>query len=113
VIEICFKKEDLNKPKSCRSCVIVNCESLKRTASGYCYDCDKYPCTRLMQLDRRYRTKYGMSMVDNLSFIREHGMIRFLNNQEIGWTCKVCGSGLSVHRGFCLNCKAELRRPSS
>ena len=33
----CFKKDDENKPKQCRSCVIVNCELLANTqmALGY------------------------------------------------------------------------------
>ena len=70
----CFKKDDENKPKVCRSCTIVNCESLAETESGFCYDCDKYPCTRLKRLDKRYRTNYGMSMIDNLNFIKKNGM---------------------------------------
>ncbi len=40
----CFKKDDLNKPNSCRSCVIVNCESLTKTESGFCYECNNFPC---------------------------------------------------------------------
>ena len=104
----CFKKEDLNKPKSCRSCAIVNCEGLKDTDSGLCYDCSKYPCIRLKKLDKRYRSKYRMSMIDNLNFIKEKGMDKFLENEQIRWTCKTCNSGVSVHRNFCLNCKTEL-----
>jgi hypothetical protein len=106
----CFKKDDLNKPKVCRSCVIVNCESLTKTESGFCYDCDKFPCSRLKQLDKRYRTKYRMSMINNLNFIKENGMARFLENEQNRWTCDVCGSGISVHRDFCLNCKTDLRK---
>ena len=106
----CFKKDDLNKPNVCRSCSIVNCESLIKTESGFCYDCDKFPCSRLKKLDKRYRTKYRMSMIDNLNFVRENGMERFLENEQNLWTCDVCGSGISVHRDFCLNCKTELRK---
>lgn len=98
-----------NKPENCRSCSIVNCALLAKTDSGFCYDCEKYPCTRLKKLDLRYRTKYGMSMVENLNYIQESGMDKFLANEEIRWTCKECGAGLSVHRTFCLNCKAEYK----
>jgi hypothetical protein len=104
----CFKRDDQNKPKVCRSCVIVNCDLLSQNNSGFCYDCDKYPCTRLKNLDKRYRTKYGMSMTENLAYIKNHGLERFLSNEEEKWKCKVCGSGLSVHRDYCLNCKAEI-----
>jgi hypothetical protein len=106
----CFKKDDVNKPNACRSCAIVNCELLAKTASGFCCDCDQFPCSRLKQLDKRYRTNYRMSMIDNLNFIRENGMERFLENEQNRWTCDVCGSGVSVHRKFCLNCKTELRK---
>ena len=106
----CHKKDDLNKPKSCRSCVIVNCDSLAKTESGFCYECNKYPCSRLKRLDKRYRTNYGMSMINNLNFICQNGMDTFLENEQNRWTCDVCGAGLSVHRDFCLNCKSELKK---
>ncbi len=101
----CFKKDDENKPKQCRSCSIANCESLAKTDSGFCYDCEKYPCTRLKNLDKRYRTKYRMSMLENLDSIQKHGLEKFLENEESRWSCKECGTGLCVHRNFCLNCK--------
>ena len=104
----CFKKEDKNKPKHCRSCVIVNCELLARTESGFCYDCEKYPCPRLKRLDKRYRSNYGMSMIENLATIQNIGIEEFLKNEEIRWTCAQCGFGLCVHRDYCLNCKTEL-----
>jgi hypothetical protein len=106
----CYKKDDLNKPKSCRSCIIVNCDALAKTDSGFCYECNKYPCSRLKQLDKRYRTNYGMSMIDNLNFICQRGMDTFLENEQSRWTCAFCGAGLSVHRDYCLNCKTKLKR---
>jgi len=105
----CFKKDDENKPKVCRSCTIVNCELLADTESGFCYDCKKYPCTRLKSIDKRYRTNYGMSMLDNLDFIKNNGIEKFLESEQNRWTCKQCNSGVSVHRDFCLNCKTELK----
>jgi hypothetical protein len=105
----CFKKDDKNKPKVCRSCKIVNCELLSKTESGFCYDCEKFPCTRLLNLDKRYRTNYGMSMIENLTFIQNNGMEEFLRSEQNKWTCNVCNRGVSVHRDFCLNCKTELK----
>lgn len=101
----CFKIDDENKPKVCRSCAIVNCEHLAKTESGFCYDCDKYPCTRLKKLDKRYRTKYRMSMLGNLEFIKTQGMEAFLEKEEQKWKCPNCGAGLCVHRDICLECK--------
>ena len=106
----CFKIDDDNKPMVCRSCKIVNCEFLSGTDSGFCYECKKYPCTRLKNLDKRYRTKYGMSMIENLSYIKYHGLEKFLNNEEEKWKCTVCGLGLSVHRDFCIHCNTEINK---
>lgn len=106
----CFKIDDENKPKVCRSCRIVNCDLLTKAESGFCYDCVKYPCTRLQNLDKRYRTNYGMSMIENLAYIQENGLEKFLNNEEHKWKCKVCGVGLSVHRDYCLNCKTVINK---
>jgi hypothetical protein len=109
----CFKSDDENKPKVCRSCKIVNCFLLAETKSEFCYDCEKYPCARLKNLDKRYRKNYGMSMIENLTYIKKHGLDKFLKKEENKWKCGVCGAGLSVHRSFCLNCKTKISKNSS
>lgn len=106
----CHKIDDSNKPQGCRSCVIVNCLLLAETESGFCFDCKKYPCARLKNLDKRYRIKYGMSMIENLAYIKVHGLDEFIKKEQNKWKCKVCGAGLSVHRNFCLNCKTEVNK---
>lgn len=106
----CFKKDDENKPGNCRSCTIANCEHLSFTESGFCYECKIYPCARLKRLDKRYRTKYGMSMIENLDSIQKSGMEAFLGYEQERWTCKECGAVICVHRNFCLDCKTEIVR---
>jgi len=106
----CFKDDQMNKPEVCRSCSIINCKLLAQTESGFCYDCIKYPCARLKGLDKRYRTKYGMSMIENLGFIQKNGLEMFLESEQDRWTCSECNSGLCVHRDYCLSCKTEVRR---
>lgn len=96
------------KPEYCKRCIIINCEALSSTESGFCYDCDKYPCRRLKQLDKRYRTKYKMSMIDNLESIRHNGLESFVAEENKRWTCPVCGKILCVHRAYCIHCK-EIR----
>ena len=93
-----------NKPNACRNCSVVLCEKRKATESGFCYDCSIFPCARMKQLDTRYRTRYGMSMFENLAFIQEHGLDAFLKHEEERWKCTSCGESLSVHRTECLNC---------
>lgn len=90
--------------KSIDRCIIRNCNYLKETTSGFCYECEKYPCQRLKQLDKRYRTRYGMSMIDNLNSIKSHGLEWFAESEDIRWTCKKCGATICVHRENCLKC---------
>jgi len=105
----CFTKDDKSKPNVCRSCSVVNCDYLAKTQSGFCYECPKYPCQRLKNLDKRYRTKYGMSMFENLLTIKEKGLEYFLKSEQEKWKCAHCGSGLSVHRDHCLSCGYQYR----
>jgi hypothetical protein len=88
-----------------RKCIIRNCDILKKNKLKFCSDkCDKYPCKRLKNLDKRYRTKYGMSMLENLENIQKLGIKNFVKNEETRWKCKKCGNTLCVHRNFCLKC---------
>lgn len=99
--------EDHGIPAYCRKCIIRNCELLSQTKSKFCYECEKYPCKRLKQLDKRYRTRYHVSLLENLEFIKNKGADKFLTVEKERWTCPECGATLCVHRGFCLNCKAS------
>ncbi|MEA2077850.1 MAG: DUF3795 domain-containing protein [Candidatus Marinimicrobia bacterium] len=98
-------RKNQTKYRSC--CTIANCEKLAATESGFCYDCPTFPCARLKQLDTRYRTNHGMSMLENLAFIRDEGLDAFLKKEEERWTCKACGAKLSVHRKECTACGKE------
>jgi hypothetical protein len=95
---------DKNKPTYCVSCKIVNCEILAATKSNFCYECPKF-CQRLKQLDKRYSTRYSMSMLENLKSIQTAGMSQFLAAQKKRWTCPDCGKLISVHYGYCVKCK--------
>lgn len=92
------------KAQYCLNCIIANCDKLARTESNFCYDCKDYPCQRLKQLDKRYRTKYKMSMLDNLDTIMEFGLDQFILMEQLKWTCSKCGKLICVHRGYCINC---------
>ncbi|MFC2129783.1 DUF3795 domain-containing protein [Bacteroidota bacterium] len=97
-----------NKPHHCHHCAIVHCEHLAKTTSNFCYECDIYPCARLKRLDKRYRSKYRMSMIENLDKIRDHGLEIFLDDEDHRWNCEDCGRVVSVHRNACDNCGSKL-----
>jgi len=96
-------------PKYCLICIIRNCDFYNNSAALFCYECPKYPCKRLKQLDKRYRTRYGMSMIVNLDFIKIRGIEEFISSEVLKWTCNNCGKLVSCHRSFCLSCKAQIK----
>ncbi len=99
------------KTKTRLNCIIKNCTYFQETDSLFCYDCPKYPCARLKQLDKRYRTKYHMSMMENLGNIKLLGKEKFMESENERWKCPECGGLTCVHRGYCLQC--ERRRAES
>jgi len=98
---------DPDTRSSCVNCVIKNCSLLADTASNFCYDCQKYPCRRLKDLDKRYRTKYHTSFLENLINIKTNGLDVFIKQEYARWLCPTCGGTICVHRGFCLNCQTR------
>lgn len=83
------------------------CSKLSKGEVTFCYECKSFPCNRLRTIDERYRTRYRMSMIDNLQFIREHGIEKFLEEQEKSWKCKTCGEMICCHNGLCYKCDLE------
>jgi hypothetical protein len=115
-----FMKKDLNKQgfhrTYCPGCIPRgknclhmgdNCEILKNGDVRYCFNCEKFPCKRLKTLDKRYSTKYHMSMIENLEFIKENGIESFLIMEEEKWKCPECGEFICCHNGLCLNCNLK------
>ena len=96
--------DDTNKSPYVIKCIIRNCEVVKASESGLCFECKEYPCRRLKQLDKRYRTKYAMSMIENLENIKEIGLVAFVEEEKERWRCSKCGGVICVHRGYCYDC---------
>ncbi len=118
-----FKENDLNKQgfrkTYCSGCIPRgkncmhmgdSCELLEKGKIRFCFECEKYPCKRLKALDKRYRTKYHMSMIENLNSIKENGVLGFLKTEEVKWHCSECGGTICCHNGLCLNCNLETYR---
>ena len=100
----CNDQDDSSKPHHCVVCSIRRCEHLPQGAEALCADCDKYPCARIRQLDKRYRLKYRMSMIENLGELRRVGVEAFVELERARWACPHCGALVSVHRTACLAC---------
>jgi hypothetical protein len=92
------------KPVTIAKCKIKNCDELKNNNLKYCFKCSKFPCSRIKNMDKRYRTKYNMSIIENLENIKKFGIRKFIKNEETKWTCKRCGGTICCHKGYCYNC---------
>jgi len=83
---ICPGCREMAKPEYCKKCIIRNCMILKEKNMRFCSDrCEKYPCKRLKSLDKRYKAKYSMSMIENLEYIRNNGIRKFMKNEKQRW----------------------------
>jgi hypothetical protein len=114
------QKNDLNKqgfkriycpgclPRG-KNCLFMKskCEKMGEGLVRFCFECTDYPCRRLKGLDKRYRTKYHMSMIENLDFIKANGIEAFLEKETAKWACPECGETVCCHNGLCLNCSLE------
>lgn len=108
-----------NKRKTqCRGCRSQNkacaflkkhCDQLLDKQVDYCSDCTQYPCNWLKKLDTRYRTKYGISLIENLNVISQQGIHAFLAMQAEQFACPECGETLCVHTKHCYSCSFQMQ----
>lgn len=95
---------DDRKTKARLQCRIRNCEKLAEAGIDYCFDCSDFPCKTLCHLDKRYKTKYGMSMIENLAGVNQSGIQEFVIKENERWTCRQCGEVICVHKPECCSC---------
>ncbi len=103
------KRGKVSNCKGCipraKNCYIKRgCKKLWKHQLQSCSECDTIPCQKLAHLDKRYRTRYNMSMVENLHELHDKGMDEFLKLQAEKYRCSNCGDVVSVHDGRCYKC---------
>lgn len=95
-----------------KKCAFIKkrCDHLMKNEVRYCYECETYPCEQLQKIDKRYRTLFRMSMIENLEVIKQYGVEKFLENDYIKWKCPECGGMRSCHNGICFQCGSDKLR---
>ena len=89
-----------------------NCEGSTNIATGnvdFCFECDLYPCKQIERMDKRYRNNYGISIKENLEFIKNEGISRFIDQQYKKYHCPECGELISIHNRKCFKCDTITR----
>ena len=96
------------RPRNKRCAFLMkSCLLLSENKVRYCHECKDFPCSKLESIDKRYRERYRMSMIENLNFIREKGIEKFLLSEKKKWQCPECGEIISCHNGLCFECDLE------
>jgi Protein of unknown function (DUF3795) len=89
-----------------------NCAGPNNISNGkatYCFECNHYPCKQINHIDDRYRSKYKMSMKENLEDIKNKGIDKFLEEQYKKYYCKKCRGLISIHNRKCFKCDTITR----
>ena len=80
------------------------CSKALKEEVTYCFECEDFPCEIIEKLDKTYIERYKMSTINNLKFIKEKGMEKFLESEEKKYKCDECGGVIYVHTGKCYEC---------
>lgn len=96
-----FNKKE---PVSIARCKIRTCDIKRKNKDKFCFNCKDFPCNNLKHLDKRYRTKYNVSMIENLFNIKKLGIQKFLKYEKEKWKCAECSGVICVHKKLCCNC---------
>lgn len=83
------------------------CDTLKNKEIEFCFSCTIFPCEHVKGIDKRYRTYYHTSLIENLQYIKEHGLENFIRKEKEIWACPICGSLRCCHNGLCYHCDVD------
>ena len=97
------------KPRD-KSCAFLKkyCKKLTKKEVDYCYECSDFPCPHLEKIDKGYRERYNMSVINNLKDIKKYGMGKFLKEQKAKYKCPKCNGVICVHNEECYSCEKSI-----
>jgi len=98
--------EESAKPGYCNRCKIKTCAANRGVA--FCFECASFPCALVKQIDKRYRLKYKISLIENGIRAKTVGAEKHLLEEKEKWTCAACGGVVSLHSRICSECGSEL-----
>lgn len=102
----CLPGDD-GKPEHCRKCKIKDCVRDKNLT--YCFECVFFPCQLIKNLEKSYNQRYSASLVQNSLFVRENGLVAFMEQQLKRYTCPSCGGVISLHDRECSECQTAMK----
>ena len=100
--------QDKSKPNHCRECKIKDCAVSR--GLDFCFECSSFPCAIIKRLDKSYRQRYQVSLIDNSIRIKTIGTKQHLLEEKEKWTCPQCGGVISLHDRVCSECGRTLEK---
>jgi len=91
-----------SQPAYCRRCQIRGC-AIQR-GIDFCFECQSFPCSLIKRMDKRYRVRYQVGLIENAIRIKTVGAKQFLLEEKEKWTCLDCGGVISLHDRACSEC---------
>jgi hypothetical protein len=89
-----------------KNCAFIrrDCPALKKDEIDFCYECEKFPCDNLKKIDKGYRERWSVSLIENLKRIKSIGAEEWLQEQKELYTCPECGGEICLHDTECFDC---------
>jgi hypothetical protein len=94
--------QEQSQPEHCKKCSLKACAQSRGV--GFCYECSDFPCAPIKRLDRSYRQRYQVSLIENALRLKEFGAQQYLLEEKIKWTCPDCGGAVCLHDKICSEC---------
>ena len=101
--------QEESQPAYCRRCRIREC--VLSRGLDFCSECSSFPCPPVKQMDKRYRQRYHVSLIENGIRIKTGGADQFMGEEKQKWTCAQCGGAICLHDRLCCECGKEMEEP--
>lgn len=94
----CRAPKNEHTRKSCKNCLKKECAF--EQSLNWCFECEKFPCSKIKSLNKRYMENYNIDLVQN-GIDAKSDMEIFLDNQRKRFTCDNCGGIIDQHSKIC------------
>ena len=98
--------EEESQPHHCRKCSRRDCTVSQ--GIDFCFECPSFPCDSIKRLDKSYRQRYRVSLVENGIRIKTFNIQQFLLGEKEKWTCPHCGGVICIHDRICSECETHV-----
>lgn len=95
--------DNKHKPERCVNCKIKTCANEK--GFKYCFECSDFPCKAIKNMEKSYKKRYGVSLIENSILVKDSGVSSFQKVEQNNWKCHACSGIISLHDNACSICK--------